>query len=94
VVLGQQVIGLLGRNALLRGMAVDGPDAYVAGVMDRNFPRVRPDDELEDVLSVMAETSCALVLNEKDDLVGMLTRENLSEYLMLRKFGMDPVEQN
>ena len=44
IVLGEQVMGLLGRNALLRGMAVDGPDAYVAGIMDRNFPRVSPDD--------------------------------------------------
>jgi Zn-dependent protease/predicted transcriptional regulator len=94
VVLGQQVIGLLGRNALLRGMAVDGPDAYVAGVMERNFPRVRPDDQLEEVLPVMSETSCALVLDQNDELVGMLTRENLSEYLMLRKFGMDAVRQN
>jgi predicted transcriptional regulator len=94
IVLGQQVIGLLGRNALLRGMAVDGPDAYVAGVMERNFPRVHPEDQLEDVLPVMAETSCALVLGEDEQLVGMLTRENLSEYLMLRKFGMDPVQQS
>jgi Zn-dependent protease/predicted transcriptional regulator len=94
VLLGQQVIGLLGRNALLRGMAVDGPDAYVAGVMERNFPRVSPDDALEDVLPVMNETSCALVMNAKDDLVGMLTRENLSEFLMLRKFGMEAVHQS
>lgn len=94
VVLGQQVIGLLGRNALLRGMAVDGPDAYVAGVMVREFPRVRPDDELEAVLPVMAETSCALVMDDNEELVGMLTRENLSEYLMLRRVGMDPVQQN
>lgn len=93
ILVGQQVIGLLGRNALLRGMAVDGPDAYVAGIMERNFPRVRPEDHLEDVLPVMAETSCALVM-EEDRLVGLLTRENLSEYLMLRKFGMgQPVHQ-
>lgn len=93
IVLGQQVIGLLGRNALLRGMAVDGPDAYVAGIMERNFPRVHPDDELEEVLAVMAQTSCALVLDDAENLVGLLTRENLSEFLMLRKFGMEPMPQ-
>ena len=43
IVLGQSVLGLLGRNALLRGMAVDGPDAYVAGIMDRESPRVNRD---------------------------------------------------
>jgi CBS domain-containing protein len=89
VVLGPQVVGLLGRNSLLRGMAVDGPDAYVAGIMDRNFPRVPPDADLTEVLPVMAETSCALVMDQ-DRLIGMLTRENLSEFLMLRKFGMEP----
>jgi Zn-dependent protease/predicted transcriptional regulator len=93
IVLGQQVMGLLGRNALLRGMAVDGPDAYVAGIMERNFPRVHPEDQLEEVLPVMAETSCALVMDDNENLVGLLTRENLSEYLMLRKVGMEPVQQ-
>ena len=38
VVLGEQVLGLLNRTALLRGMAEGGPDAYIAGIMDRNFP--------------------------------------------------------
>jgi Zn-dependent protease/CBS domain-containing protein len=88
VVMGEQVIGLLGRNALLRGMAVDGPDAYVAGIMDRNPPRLTPDQNLEECLPVMAETSCALVMDE-DRLLGILTRENLHEFLMLRKIGMD-----
>jgi Zn-dependent protease/CBS domain-containing protein len=89
VVLGSQVIGLLGRTALLRGMAEAGPDAYVASIMDREFPKVNPYDSLEEVLPVMAQTSCALVM-DGERLVGLLTRENLSEFLMLRKFGMEP----
>lgn len=89
VTLGTQVIGLLGRTALLRGMAEAGPDAYVASIMDREFPKVSPLDDLEGVLPVMAQTSCALVM-DGEDLVGLLTRENLSEFLMLRKFGMEP----
>ncbi|MDZ4801560.1 MAG: site-2 protease family protein [Bryobacteraceae bacterium] len=89
VVMGGQVMGLLGRTALLRGMAEAGPDAYVAGIMDREYPRVGPMDELEEVLPVMAGTSCALVM-DGERLVGLLTRENLSEFLILRKFGMEP----
>jgi predicted transcriptional regulator len=87
---GDQVVGLLGRNALLRGMAVDGPEAYVAGIMDRNYPRVSPGQYLQDILPVMAETTCALVMEDDDRLVGIITRENVSEFLMLRKFGMEP----
>jgi Zn-dependent protease len=89
VVVGSQVVGLLGRNALLRGMAVDGPDAYVAGIMDRNYPRVSPDDDLTEILPLMAETSCALVMDATDQLLGIITRENVSEFLMLRRFGME-----
>ena len=87
IVLGEQVMGLLGRNALLRGMAVDGPDAYVAGIMDRNFPRVSPDDSLTQAIPLLAQTSCVLVMDQ-ERLLGLLTRENLSEFMMLRRFGM------
>ena len=87
IVLGEQVMGLLGRNALLRGMAVDGPDAYVAGIMDRNFPRVAPDDHLDTSLPLLGQTSCVLVMDQ-DHLLGLITRENLSEFMMLRRFGM------
>jgi Zn-dependent protease/CBS domain-containing protein len=88
IVLGQQVIGMLGRNALLRGMAVDGPDAYVAGIMDRDFKRLKPEADLNEALPMMAQTTCALVM-EDERLLGMLTRENLSEFLMLRRIGME-----
>jgi hypothetical protein len=44
--------------------------------------------DLAEVLPLMAEAGpCALVMNE-DRLEGLLTRENLSEYLLLRRFGM------
>ena len=87
IVLGEQVMGLLGRNALLRGMAVDGPDAYVAGIMDRNFPRVSPDESLTQAIPLLTQTSCVLVMDQ-ERLLGLLTRENLSEFMMLRRFGM------
>jgi Zn-dependent protease/CBS domain-containing protein len=88
VVLGEQVIGLLGRNALLRGMAMEGPDAYVASIMDRDFKMVSPETDLAEAMPVLAQAgTCALVM-EEGQLVGLLTRENLSEFLLLRRFGM------
>ncbi|HYP06510.1 MAG TPA: site-2 protease family protein [Bryobacteraceae bacterium] len=89
VVLGDAVMGLLGRNALLRGMAVDGPDAYVAGIMDREAPRVSAETPLADAIPMLGPTSCLMVM-EEERLIGLLTRENLSEYMMLRRFGMSP----
>jgi len=88
---GGKVVGLLGRNLLLRAIAHEGPDAYVAGVMDRDFLQIAPDDDLAEILPVMARAGrCALVM-EKDKLLGLLTTENLSEFLLLRRFGMEPV---
>jgi Zn-dependent protease/CBS domain-containing protein len=87
---GGQVTGLLGRTQLLRAMAVEGSEAYVAGAMDRDFLRLEPDLDLSEVLPKMAHAgACALVM-EDEKLVGLLTAENLSEYLLLRRFGMTP----
>ncbi len=87
---GTTVIGLLPRRRLLRALASEGPDAYVSGAMDRDFTRIAPDMDLTAALPSMAQTgSCALVM-EEDRLVGLLTTENLSEFLLLRGFGMEP----
>jgi Zn-dependent protease len=93
VVHGDQVIGLLHRRSLLRGLAAEGPDAYVSSVMDREFPVLPPDMDLADALPVLAQArSCALVM-DGGELLGLLTTENLSEYLMLRQFGMRPAAE-
>ena len=87
IVHSEQVIGLLGRNALLRAMATDGPDAYVAGYMDREYTTLGPDMNLAEVLPLMANAgTCALVM-EGERLMGLLTTENLSQFLLLRRFG-------
>jgi Zn-dependent protease len=88
VVLGAAVTGLLSRATLLRGMAAEGPEAYVASVMDRDFTRIAPDMDLAEALPALAEAgSCALVM-EGDQLLGLLTAENLSKFLQLRRVGL------
>jgi len=88
VVSGNQVVGLLTRNDLLRGMASEGSEAYVAGSMNREFPRITPEAELTNALPLL-ERSCVLVMQD-EALKGILTRENLVEFLMLRRFGLQP----
>lgn len=88
---GDQVVGLLDRKLLLKALAAEGPETYVAGVMDRDFMSIEPSEDLSEVLPHMARAgSCALVM-ERNKLLGLLTTDNLSEFLMLRRFGMDPV---
>jgi Zn-dependent protease len=87
-----QVMGLLGRTALMRGMALEGPQAYIAGFMEREFNSLPPDQDLAEVLPMMAHSgACALVMKD-GQLVGLLTSENLSQFLLLRSVGLQPVE--
>ena len=85
---GDQVIGLLGRAALLRAMASSGPDSYVAGAMNREFVRVSPDQDLAETIPLLSQAGSCVLVMEGDRLVGLLTSENLSEFLLLRRFGM------
>lgn len=85
VLTGGEVVGLLHRSGLLRAMAAEGPDAYVAGAMEREFVRLSPDTDLAEAApAVAAGGNCALVF-EAGRLAGLLTAENLSEFLVLRK---------
>ena len=85
---GDQVLGLLTRAALVRAMLTNGPDAYVASAMDRNPRRVAPDTPLSGVLQDLSGTrACALVM-DGDKLVGLLTSENVSSFILLRQVAM------
>lgn len=86
---GDSVIGLLTRSALVRAMMTQGPDAYVAGVMDREFPRFTPDTPLSDALpKLTAPGAVALVIDKEEHLVGILTSEHVSEFILLRQASM------
>lgn len=87
---GEQVIGVLDRNGMLRALAQEGPEAYVAAAMERDFIALEPDADLAAMLPLLARAGrCALVM-DGSRMVGMLTTENLSEFLLLRRFGMEP----
>ena len=88
---GDEVIGLLDRNRLLRALAAEGPDAYVSGVMDRDYLQLEPAADLAETLPLMARAGRCALVQEGSRLVGLLTTDNLSEFLLLRRFGMEPV---
>jgi len=95
VVHGETVVGLLTRSALVRAMLTEGPEGYVAGAMNREFTRLSPGQPLEEVLPlVSAPGACALVMDAEDKLVGLLTSENVSEFLLLRQAGMAQAVQH
>jgi Zn-dependent protease len=89
VVHGDRVVGLLDRGALLRALSREGPNAYVAGVMDRDFLRIEPNMDLAQALPMIPPAEpCALVM-DGENLVGLLNADNLSEFVLLRRFGIE-----
>lgn len=88
VVLGSQVIGLLSRQALMRGILSAGPDSYVASAMNRDFLRVAPDADLAEVTAQLSSSGGPALVMDGDKLLGMLTAENLSEYILLKEAGL------
>jgi len=86
VMLGESVQGLLTRNGLLRGLAHEGPGAYVAGIMDRAFLAATPEDDLGTLLQRMQDsTQPVLVIEGGDRLRGMVTGDNVAEFYAVRQ---------
>lgn len=94
VTFGDEVVGVLSRSALLRGLAQSGEAAYVSGVMSREVMMVRPDEPLDEVLMRPGGVQQAPVLvMDNGHLVGMLTAENLMEFLTLRQIDRERDER-
>ena len=81
---GVEIIGVLTRNALIQGLAVHGRDHFVAEVMNRDFPRVAPDEALPSAIQTLREAKgLPLLVFEGDRLVGYIDNENIVEFLMI-----------
>jgi Zn-dependent protease len=78
------VVGVLTRDDLLKGLAQKGRPP-VSEFMHRDIARADASDMLESALQRMQESACHTmpVLRERR-LVGLLTAENLGEFLMIR----------
>lgn len=85
VMWGDRVMGLLTRTSLLSGLSQYGPDQPVTNVMQREFGTARPDEMLEAVLNRLAASPVRMMpVIEDGRLVGLVTAENLGEYLMIQ----------
>jgi Zn-dependent protease/CBS domain-containing protein len=92
VLLGEEVVGLMTRDRLFRTLSSSGPDAYVGGNMIREFNRADPDRDLSDIIREttragrsLAQILPLLVLDTGGRLRGMVTAENLAEFLAIQR---------
>lgn len=85
VMWGDRVMGILTRANLLSGLSEYGPDQLVTSVMQREFDTAEPNEMLDAVLSRIATSPSRIMPVLQDgNLVGLVTMENLGEYLMIQ----------
>lgn len=87
VVQGGRLLGVITRDDVLRALASNPEDAYVATVMNRNVVRVDTAMALPDVQQVMAEQAARIVaVYEGETYLGLVSREDIAEALTVCTF--------
>jgi Zn-dependent protease/CBS domain-containing protein len=85
VVEGDLLVGILTRDALVGGLARHGPGGVVREVMTRDFERADPRELLEPAFARLQACQCPVIpVVSNGRLVGLLTPDNVAEYLMIR----------
>jgi Zn-dependent protease/CBS domain-containing protein len=85
VIEGNRVIGMVRRSDLVNTTAADRLDAPVRSVMEVTCTPVSENAMLRDTLELMQHSRCRALPVERDGrLVGLLTEENVAEWLMIR----------
>jgi Zn-dependent protease/predicted transcriptional regulator len=82
---GGQVVGLLTRGRLLVALAQKGQETLVRDVMERDFQVVDASDMLESAFGRLQNCQCPMLPVERNSqLVGLVTTENVGEFIMIQ----------
>jgi Zn-dependent protease/CBS domain-containing protein len=80
-----RLVGVLTREDLLRAFSVREPDARVAEAMRRDFVTADESDLLSTALARLRDCRCrTLPVTNRGRLVGVLTMDNLGEFLLVQ----------
>ena len=85
VVFGDYVLGILTREDLIRAVAQQGAAAPVREAMRRDVESVDSHDMLEPAMATLRKCNCrSIPVLHKGHLVGMLTADNVGEFIMIQ----------
>ena len=80
-----QVVGILDRDTFMKALAERGQNALVGEVMRRDITEIDSHEMVDAVLMRIQENgSKTLPVTHNGQLVGLVTSENITEYLMIR----------
>lgn len=81
---GSRLVGILTHGDLLKALGEQGKDLPVQLAMHTKLETSSPSEELSGALSRMYQDNCrALVVVEKEEVIGLLTVGNIGELLAL-----------
>jgi Zn-dependent protease/CBS domain-containing protein len=84
VVWGDRVLGILTRDDVVKTLARQGSTVRVRDAMRRDVPTVDSHDMLEKALQTLAQSNGrSIPVEHNGQLVGMLTMENVGEFIMI-----------
>jgi len=79
------VVGVLTRTDVLKGLTQSGPQALVGDTMQRTFETASPSEMAEAAFARLQSCPCRVMpVVGNEQLVGMLTVENLGEFMMIQ----------
>jgi len=79
------VVGILDQDALMKSLSQNGQDTSVAEVMHRDVPEVDSQEMVETALKRLNESgSKTLPVTQNGQLLGIITLEKITEFLMIR----------
>jgi len=85
VVEGDRVVGLLTQQALIRALSAGGRDTPVTNVMERSFQTVETSEPIESAfMRLQTNNTSTLPVTDAGRLVGLLTIENVGEFLSIQ----------
>ena len=80
-----RVTGILERDAFISALSREGQSAPVTGVMRRDLPEIDSHDMVETAIMRLQESGAkTLPVTHAGRFLGLITSENITEYLMIR----------
>ncbi|MEW6367023.1 MAG: site-2 protease family protein [Acidobacteriota bacterium] len=88
VLQGSALLGVVSREDVLRALATETADVYVAGIMDREVLSVPPETPLDDLRRAMQEKGVRIAaVHSEDRYLGLVSAEDIAEAILVSAFA-------